>query len=707
MKIFKKYLILICSLTLALALVVFDQFFLWPTFLEPIEKIKWLIVILLSISSILNLYFPLIDKKKRTIREFYNEITNSEKRMKFYITSLSLISIIIFSYVIIFHVKRTSIVSNSPATNATNVIQHKSYSQNTITKAESVENNLKIVKKDNPNLKAAYVDRSFDINIFEPDIVILTKSLSEFPKDLINNSFLSKIVTKETMFYYEDNPSYLSALGILKRISYEHNLGLEENLIKFILAMPAEVALWKGSDGKMRDFLFIANENNINQSLLNFYLKIKELKSDSQIRTFNHMNQKGFVLKIMNQEVSIWSHENKLYITTLNPSFFPENNNIKLEQLISTTVVNDVKKGFYKRLFNIDSQEKHSLILNSNYLTFGYNYFIPSLKAIKFDFEENENNWKIQSFINGDSTFKNASTQELWKVFPKSSSMCIGLPINGNKITTILNKYKELTSKRIRKETELNNKQEPKKVAESDNTQQIDSNSEIEEINKMLLTDSEITDLAPNVIAACWYKDSTIFTPLFISKASNALKMKDKIKYFFNIFIGGLEKNLQYNDIIENQNNDITIFSRQISSTYGLNQLKDEEFSKSEHKFENYFTTKFAFNNDYLIFSPDGKLVDQAISTLTKKSPSLHDELKLENKNISYLLNPRDFSQLLEKYMKEALPKEHEVVFRTAIEKHLTSTFKNLSTIKPIGIDMPAPNEDSSLKWNKLKIQEL
>lgn len=533
---------------------------------------------------------------------------------------------------------------------------------------------------------------------FDPDIVILTKNLSDLPSDLVKNSFLGKVITKETMFYYEDDPQYLGVLGTLRRLSFEHNIELKDSVIKYILAMPGELALWRGADGKLKDFLFISDEKSLNNIIVDFYLKFKHLRSDDNIRTFSYGGQEGYYLKIANKELAILGYGSKLYITSLHPKYFPNNLEDKLKRNISETVGADLGKGFYKRLFNIDFKGKHSIILNTNYLTFGYSYFIPSLKAIRLDFHAKE--WSVHSFMSNNEKLKTVSSAELWKVFPKSTAMCSALPVDNKKIFKILTNYKELTLKRINGQKAI-----PADGLSADDSASGDIINKSVDLKNQLLSEKEIEELANHVIGVCWYERSTIYTPLFITKGKKLNKMKGKFHFLFEQFVGGVEREHKVSEVEMNEENGVTVYSRVVSSQYGVEDAN--QLQRKKLKFNKFFKAKLAHNNEYIIFSPDGKLVDLAISTLSKKSPSVFDELKLSNKNISYLLSPYRLSQLLDKYMKKALPHRQESVFRNAIKKHLSEAFSNLSQLKSFGVDMPKLNEEDFIRWQKLKIHEL
>lgn len=681
-KIFKNFFVPIISLVLGVAIYTYDYFFYWPSLLKWLEGNIWCVIIPLVIIFALGVCFPFFDQNKRSLDQAFRDLLNDLfknkrpigqvfkalmssflKNRKIFIISGGLISVISLLTYFGFFFEWKKEASVVPKVVRAKAPQYDDEPERHVEKPEVIP---------------APVFYSNEASPFEPDIVLITKSLSDLPSDIVKKSFLGKIITKETMFYYEDDPQYLGIEGILRRLSYEHNVELKDNILKYILSMSAEIALWKGTDGKIKDFLFIADEESLNKSILSFYLKMKQFSSDSTIRTFTYEEKEGYYIKVGKQEIAIWNHENKLYITNLHPKYFPDGNEEKLKEVISKTVGVDNGIGFYKRLYNVDFKDKHSIILNSEYLSFGYNYFIPSLKAVRLDYKDT--NWSIQTLLMGDEKFKGTSTTDLWKAFPKSMAMCVGLPLDSDRIYGIIKKYKELTFKRLNEEEKTTTE-------------------------KALFSDSEIASLVQNVVAACWYEKSSIYTPLFITKTSAAKDKKLKIKFLFDNFIGALEKKYYQTKITERVENEITVFSRDISSTYGL--LKSSKSKEYRLKFDKFFNAKLAYNDEYIIFSPDGSLVELAISTLKNKNPSVYDELKISNKNLSYLMSPFALSQLFDKFMKKALPKNQESVFRNAVEGHLSSAFKNLKQIRSFGVDMPKASEDKIMTWQKIEVHDL
>lgn len=65
------------------------------------------------------------------------------------------------------------------------------------------------------------------------------------------------------MFYYENNADRLGLTGSLRRIIYEHDLQLRDNLLDELLDQPAEVALWRDAGGRLRHFVVLTQRGGL------------------------------------------------------------------------------------------------------------------------------------------------------------------------------------------------------------------------------------------------------------------------------------------------------------------------------------------------------------------------------------------------------------------------------------------------------------
>src|SRR5476651_2363339 len=101
------------------------------------------------------------------------------------------------------------------------------------------------------------------LGVSRPDALLETASLSQLPKDLLSVPFLRDTLTEDFVFYYETHGDRLGLIGSLRRIIYEHDLKLQDNLIEQLFDQPADIALWRGADGRLKDFLLVMDRQPV------------------------------------------------------------------------------------------------------------------------------------------------------------------------------------------------------------------------------------------------------------------------------------------------------------------------------------------------------------------------------------------------------------------------------------------------------------
>ena len=106
------------------------------------------------------------------------------------------------------------------------------------------------------------------LGLSRPDGLLETHSLAQLPKDLLAVPFLKETLTEDFVFYYQTHADRLGLIGSLRRIIYEHDLKLQDNLIEQLFDQPADVALWRGADGRLKDFLLVMDRGGLALSLI-------------------------------------------------------------------------------------------------------------------------------------------------------------------------------------------------------------------------------------------------------------------------------------------------------------------------------------------------------------------------------------------------------------------------------------------------------
>ena len=106
-----------------------------------------------------------------------------------------------------------------------------------------------------------------NLDLSTPDAIIVTKSLSSLPKDLLTIPLARDVLREDFLFYYEQNEDRLGISGALRRIAYEHELGWGDQLIRMVLDEPAEVALWRDADGSLKHFAISVSRSSFTRLL--------------------------------------------------------------------------------------------------------------------------------------------------------------------------------------------------------------------------------------------------------------------------------------------------------------------------------------------------------------------------------------------------------------------------------------------------------
>lgn len=136
----------------------------------------------------------------------------------------------------------------------------------------------------------------FRLDVSAPDALLLSRNLSQLPRDLLTVPLLRDTLTEDFVFYYEQNEDRLSLAGSLKRLAFEHQLSFGDELLGALLEQPAEVALWKGPGGKLDHYLLSVRRGGLARMM---ELALKVAGSDRQL-------QKAGVLELEDGELPVY-----------------------------------------------------------------------------------------------------------------------------------------------------------------------------------------------------------------------------------------------------------------------------------------------------------------------------------------------------------------------------------------------------------------
>jgi uncharacterized protein YfaA (DUF2138 family) len=470
----------------------------------------------------------------------------------------------------------------------------------------------------------------------EPDVVINTSSLFDLPKDIVSIPALKELLTEDFVFYYRDGgENWMSFRGALARIAFEKQVDWPTRLLTWVLNGPAEVALWKGLDGKLNHFVLVVDQTGV-KALIK--AMAEAALSDTQLASKVVDGRTVHVLTLSNEKAVYFASEgNRLYVFTDEGMPFPgtEKDRGFIEQVKSFFGANGEISVFGPKL----GEARHVITAAVSYLSFGYQEFFPSLRSVRFDFSKQ--GWATRVLTAGPVASVEAKD---WAQMPRGAAFCAALPFDTKKVDAIVHAKTWLES------------------------------------------------AARNAVI-CWYPESKLYTPLLALRGEYADKLKQsgELKKVFTRLIGAREAIW----VREGENEETPptlkwlptlpvretkggsgrlLLTREVGARYGLYSAKSSKDVKLLGS-KKFFRVALAATESALLFSPDDQLVDRALKTKDGKYPSMSASLPSAANVTSVIFAPEAFAKLAKQSILDSLPPSQEALFRSAVSRSL---FPNL-----------------------------
>ena len=514
------------------------------------------------------------------------------------------------------------------------------------------------------------------LGMSRPDGLLETRSLSQLPKDLLAVPFLKETLTEDFVFYYETHADRLGLIGSLRRIIYEHDLKLQDSLIEQLFDQPADVALWRGADGRLKDFLLVMDRGGLAKVLEPL---AKVALDDSQL-------SKIADVKVGNDDVALYqltynaskallfaSHGDKLVVLS-NPSklYDPQSGQAEEPGSVSTAAIAALLNGdkLFPEAFGLPPRApevKQRLSVNASVLAMGYQRFIPNFAGLRFDMDDK--GW--HSFLAMDELDDQPDFdfKPIWQAMPMGASACVALPLAAEQQQPLLVKLGADAS-----------------IAKA------------------------LTEQMAGAAGLCWYADSRLYTPLLVAslKDQDNAKLDAELGKLFGSMVGSLEGKVPEKvfPVTEQQNGDSHQWQRQVSSNFGqypADQAKDPQAITGRA----FMQVSLARHGSTLLFSLDDKLVGKALGTLDKRFPPLADVVPKDVLMPVYL-GPDSLAQLMQQETLDSLPQDMEPVFYNAAQTYLIPKLRKLGGYGKYALTLPEGSEpDGHWQWLPLEWKAL
>jgi uncharacterized protein YfaA (DUF2138 family) len=514
------------------------------------------------------------------------------------------------------------------------------------------------------------------LGMSRPDGLLETHSLSQLPKDLLAVPFLKETLTEDFVFYYQTHADRLGLIGSLRRIIYEHDLKLQDSLIEQLFDQPADVALWRGTDGRLKDFLLVMDRGGLAKVLeplakvalddtqLSKIAEVKVGADDVPLYQLSYNAGKALLFASHGDKLVVLSNPAKLYDA--------QGDAARESGEVSTQAIAALLNGekLFPEAFGLPPRTpevKQRLSVNASVLAMGYQRFIPNFAGLRFDMDDQ--GW--HSFLAMDEVDNQPDFdfKPIWQAMPMGASACVALPLAAEQQQPLLVKL---------------GADEP--------------------------TAKALTEHMAGAAGLCWYADSRLYTPLLVASLNDkgSDKLDADLGRLFSSMVGAFEANVEEGafPVVEKQEGNSRQWQRQVSSSFGPYKAQ-EAADPDAITGKAFMKVGLARHGSTLLFSLDDKLLDKALGTLDKRFPPMAD-LVPKDLLMPVYFGPDSMAQLMQQETLDSLPQDMEPVFYNAAQTYLIPKLRKLGGYGKYALTLPEGSEpDGHWQWLPLQWKAL
>lgn len=510
------------------------------------------------------------------------------------------------------------------------------------------------------------------LGLSRPDGLLETHSLTQLPKDLLAVPFLKETLTEDFVFYYQAHADRLGLIGSLRRIIYEHDLKLQDNLIEQLFDQPADVALWRGVDGRLKDFLLVMDRGGLAKLLEPLakvalddtqLSKLAELKVGGDAVTLYQLNYNA------GKALAFASHGDKLVVLSNPAKLYDLSSGADDEHgAVSTAALEALLNGdkLFPEAFGLEARKpevQQRLAVNSSVLAMGYQRFIPNFAGLRFDMDAQ--GWHSYLAMQEQDNQPAFDFKPIWQAMPMGASACVALPLAAEQQKPLLVK-----------------------------------------LGAEEAVASSLTEHMAGTAGLCWYADSRLYTPLLVAslKDKDNTQLDGELGKLFGSMVGARESKVPERifPVVEQQNGEVHQWQRQVSSNFGQYPAKEAKDPQAITG-RAFMQVSLARHGSTLVFSLDDKLVSKALDTLDKRFPPLADVVPKDALMPVYL-GPQSLAQLIQQETFDSLPQDMEPVFNNAAQTYLVPKLRTLGGYGKYALTLPEGSEPNG-HWQWLPLQ--
>jgi len=496
------------------------------------------------------------------------------------------------------------------------------------------------------------------VKLARPDALIVSTSLRDLPRDLLKVPLLRAVLTEDFVFYYQQNSHLLGIEGTLRRIAYEHGLSMRDDAIALLLDRPADIALWRGEDGRLSHWM-IDTDGHAWLPLLKIAARLAG--SDTAIK-------QAAILPLLGSDgTPIYQLD---YGVGRSVFFVGANGHLVLfsdlamadgegygdatgrNRFWQALLASGRTHGPLRSHFGLqDFSGKHALVIDADALSFNYQHFAPDIEALRFDFDGQR--WASYLRLAPGSA-ADFDTAGLWQALPDDPGLCVGVPLDLKRLQPALQRLQH---------------DDPK-------------------------VDPALAGAFGNPAAVCWFASGSIYTPLALVPVRDGARWDDAVGALFKDGVGNSWPRYRNADT---------------SSDAGASPPASTAIPGSDKVWTNVVPTDFgsyamtlARARGWLVFSPNAKAVRDTVAAIGRLRPTLADPLSKGDGRVVAVITPSTLSQLLRGAIGGDLPEDKQPLFHKAAAERLLPRLDALGKFPPYVLSLPSALDTTHRYWQPI-----
>jgi uncharacterized protein YfaA (DUF2138 family) len=499
------------------------------------------------------------------------------------------------------------------------------------------------------------------VDLDQPDALIRSSHLAHLPRDLLAQPLLKDLLDEDFVFYYEHNADRAGLTGTLRRIAYEHELEWPDRLVAELLDEPAEIALWRDDKGALRHFALLLKRNalaKILEQAAAVALKDKQLKLAGTLKVDGDEVNVLSLAYAPRRTLLFASRGDRLVMLSSPGMLLDPAGAVKEDSaaVVAKLLLTDAQQpSFFAQHFAGSelATNGHQVLIGANTLSLGYQHFFPGLDATRFDFDSKQ--WSTHLRLAPEQLPPDAlNGMQLWEALPAGPALCVLLPVAWQRM-----------GEQLRDDL----------AAAAGGAQQFDS----------------LLAQAGTAAAACWYREAGFSAPLFVARLRGEPNAETSAQ-LGKLFEWSMPS---AGELAQTRSKDGTVWLREARFAP---RNKGEEGAKTK--------IALALAKQYVLFSPDARLVERAIAAIEKRHPNIGETLPLTARsNTLALLHPKALSAIVKREAEQAL--RDEPVLAQAVARQLGPRLEKLAKREPVALLVTQTPLSGAAAWVPVEWRDL